>query len=227
VRISRSIVGHCREGRLVRALLIGGWLALAGLQAANAAQTASAGSPSVCGDISNAYGPYDYRTDRDKLGVVERFHFNAQVEGLIGRRGMMGGDLDYTLRAFPNHHRALMSMAKLGALLKTTQAPKANYSVDCYFDRAIRFAPDDRVARLIFAQHLFRTGREDMALQQVDAALQYAEGDAFGHFNIGLVLFEFKRYDRALVQAHRAMALGLPRTELKEQLQSVGRWVDP
>jgi tetratricopeptide (TPR) repeat protein len=207
VRISRSIVGHCREGRLVRALLIGGWLALAGLQAANAAQTASAGSPSVCGDISNAYGPYDYRTDRDKLGVVERF--------------------DYTLRAFPNHHRALMSMAKLGALLKTTQAPKANYSVDCYFDRAIRFAPDDRVARLIFAQHLFRTGREDMALQQVDAALQYAEGDAFGHFNIGLVLFEFKRYDRALVQAHRAMALGLPRTELKEQLQSVGRWVDP
>ena len=103
---------------------------------------------SGCGPIENAYGPYDYRTDRDKLPIVEGAHFTPEVEALVrGRTGLVGGDIDYTLRAFPNHHRALVSMMKLGERMKAPQVPGAHYSVECYFDRALRFKPNDTACR--------------------------------------------------------------------------------
>ena len=54
-----------------------------------------------------------------------------------------GGDLDYTLRAFPNHHVALMAMAKLGEKQKTARPAGAKYGVECYFQRAVSFRGDD------------------------------------------------------------------------------------
>ena len=62
-----------------------------------------------CGALQNAFGPFDYRTERGyNLDVVESYHFTPPVEALIrGSSGTIGGDLDYTLRAFPNHDRAL------------------------------------------------------------------------------------------------------------------------
>ena len=41
-----------------------------------------------CGSLENAYGPYDYRTDKDKLGVVEKFHFGLQQESLTAVDGL-------------------------------------------------------------------------------------------------------------------------------------------
>ena len=38
---------------------------------------------SVCGPLTNAYGPFDYRTQRDKLQVVEEHHFTPKVESLL------------------------------------------------------------------------------------------------------------------------------------------------
>ena len=71
-----------------------------------------------CGVLQNAYGPFDYRdpvSKRDNLPIVESFHFTPDVESLRhGRSGSVLGDLRYTLRAFPNHHRALKSMARYG-----------------------------------------------------------------------------------------------------------------
>jgi len=34
-------------------------------------------------------------------------------------------------------------------------------------------------------------------------------------------------YDKALVQAHRAMALGFTRPDLRELLEKAGQWKDP
>jgi hypothetical protein len=68
-----------------------------------------------CGELGNAYGPFDYRTSRDKLAIVEIAHFTPDVEALrSGNTGQLGGDLDYTLRTSPNHARALIAMANLG-----------------------------------------------------------------------------------------------------------------
>jgi tetratricopeptide (TPR) repeat protein len=214
--------------RPCRPLLARGAL-IAGLAALSLAAVAPArAQASLCGDLWNAYGPYDYRSARDKLAIVERFHFTPQVEALVkGVSGSIAGDIGYTLRAFPNHHRALISIMRLGEKQKTPHPEGSRYSVDCYFERAVRFRPDDHVVRMIFAGHLGKTGREEAALQQLESATHLVGDNPMSHHNIGLVYLELKQYDRALAQAHKAMALGYERTDLKDQLKAAGRWVDP
>ena len=178
-----------------------------------------------CGDIANAYGPFDYRTQRNMLGIVETHHFKADVERLNRPTRMNFGDLDYTLRASPNHHRALISLARFGE----TKAPVPDNvrSVDCYFDRAMRFAPNDIVVRMIYASLLVRTARGPEALKQVDYVAQSAKDNPYTHYNMGLLYLEMKQYGKALEHAHAAMQLGLPRTELRDALKKAGKWTEP
>ena len=188
----------------------------------------------ACGDarIEPSAGPYDYRTKGQhavKFQTIEGAHFPAHVEQLIrgNSTANVGGDIDYTLRAIPNHHRALVSVVNLGAREKTPQPKGMQYSIYCYFDRAVRYTPDEIVVRLLFAQYLGKQNRQADALAQVEAARSLAGDSGLSQYNIGLVLAEMKQYDEALVQAHKAMALGFTRTALKEQLVAAGRWRDP
>lgn len=76
-----------------------------------------------CYGGGQGFGPFDY-TDPETarpgkygqsppLHLVEIAHFTPEVEHLVrGKSGAIYGDLDYTLRAFPNHHRALWSMVR-------------------------------------------------------------------------------------------------------------------
>lgn len=181
-----------------------------------------------CGTIENAYGPYDYRRDRDKLPIVEGAHFTAEVEGLIrGNRGYLGGDLDYTLRAFPNHHRALLAMMRYGQRLKLPKVPSANYDVECYFLRAMSFRPDDTTVRAFYAIFLHHQRRQPEAIYQLDAAARIGATNSFTQYNVGLTFLEIGEPDRALTQAHRASAMGFDRLELKARLQAAGKWVEP
>jgi tetratricopeptide (TPR) repeat protein len=185
--------------------------------------------PHACGELENAFGPYDYRTERGApLRLVESAHFTVQVETLIrGKTAtLVGQDIDYTLRAFPNHHRALWSTIKLAQKLKTPQPPGMMYSVDCWFDRAMRFRPEDVVVRMIYGDHLAKTGRVAEAHKQLDYVARLAKDDPLTHYHLGLIYVEMKDYERALVQAHRAQALGISRTELRERLQAADRWQD-
>jgi len=190
--------------------------------AAQAADTAC-GNPFV-----NGYGPYDYRSDQQKLKIVEDYHFTPRVESLVGgAAGSVGADLDYTLRAFPNHHRALLSMMNLGAKAKSPMPPGAQVSVECYFRRALVFRPDDAIARMMFATFLARNGRKPEAVREVDFSVQGAPDNAFTQYNAGLIYLEMREFDKALIQAHRALALGFERPNLRQQLQAAGKWVDP
>lgn len=186
-------------------------------------------SPALCGSLANGTnGPFDYRTERDKLKVVEDFHFSPRVEALIaGQSGQIAADLDYVLRAFPNHHRALISMSRLGLRYKALTAPHAPLSVECYFERAVRFRPDDAVSRMLFATYLRDIKRNEDAVKQVDQAIQAGKENAFTQYNAGLVLADMGLFDRALQQAHKAMAMGFMRPELKSKLQAAGKWSDP
>lgn len=94
------------------AFVLIGWLV-----ANFAATTALAQSGNgACGPLTTAYGPYDYRTDRDKLPIVLNNHFTAEVEALVRGKtsATPGGDIDFTLRAIPNNHRVLLAMMRLG-----------------------------------------------------------------------------------------------------------------
>ena len=182
-----------------------------------------------CGSIANHYGPFDYRTHQDKLKIVEAYHFTPPVESLLRGHSALnvGSDIAYTLHTSPNHHRALMAMVRLGEKMKTPQPQGTTRPVECYFERAIRFAPDDTVVRVLYAQFLDKNVRTEEAVRQLGAAMKYAEDDAFSNYNIGLAYFDLGKFDQALAQAHKAAALGFERTELRELLKGARKWQEP
>lgn len=183
-----------------------------------------------CGELRSHYGPFDYRTNRgETLDVVERFHFTPEVEALVRGKSSIhiGQDLTYTLGAFPNHHRALMSMMLLGQRLKTPQPPYAKYSVECFFERALRFRPDDTTVRLMYASFLVANARAAEATRELEQVAQAVPDDPFTHYNMGLIYLDMKEYEKALAQAHKAMALGFGRTALRDKLEAAGKWRAP
>ncbi|MBA4218626.1 MAG: hypothetical protein C0460_14995 [Methylibium sp.] len=207
---------------------------LAALLAANlpahAVTPPKAPAPPGCSQYpGNYFGPFDYRTaPQQRRDIVEDFHFTPQVEQLrAGMTGPVGGDISYTLGAFPNHPRAIVAMMRLVDKLKQDPAPGAMMSMECYFLRGIRFAPDDLVFRMQYGLFLMSRNRMQDALNTVDVVAKEAGDNAFTHFNAGMLYFDMKEYDKALVQAHRVIALGFERPELRDKLKSVGRWVDP
>ena len=200
-------------------------------------------STEICGTLRNAFGPFDYRADHQKPSplnmsysekriLVEGAHFTARVEAGIGsesneRNGPAGGDMDYTLRAFPNNHRALIALMRLGEMQKSDKPVGLKWVIECYMERAIRFAPDDPIVRIIYSTFLSKKSRLPEAVEQLDQATKLAENNGFTHYNIGLTFFDLKRYDKALVSAHRAMAAGFERNELAEKLKAAGQWREP
>lgn len=188
-------------------------------------------APSSCGELRSQgqFGPFDYRTAKSQLPIVERYHFTPAVEALIrgSSNELPGADLDYTLRAFPNHHKALISLVRYGEKMNSPHPSGLHYPVECYFDRALRFEPDDTIVRMLYARYLSKLERPQEARQQLDRATTLAGENAFSHYNIGLIYFDFKDYDKALVQAHKAITLGFMQPALREQLQSVGKWTEP
>lgn len=162
-----------------------------------------------------------------KLAIVERFHFGPTVEALIDdKTGDLGRDFDYTLRAFPNHHRALAALSRWWERTGLSQPRGLRRPVECYFDRAVRFRPEDTIVRLLYAEFLKKQQRKFDAIAQVEAALSAAGDHGFTHYNIGMMFLELGETDRALVQAQRAAALGFTRAELRNRLVSSGHWRD-
>lgn len=189
-------------------------------------------SDAACGPIANAFGPYDYRTDKAHLPVVELHHFTPEVENLVSGNfrhpgSTVGGDLSYTLRAFPNHPKALMAMVRLGARERRDRPRHTSYGVECFLYRAWRFRNDDPVVRVIYASYLATHGRPEEALKHLeDAEALGADGPNF-QYNLGLIYFDLKEYDKALTYAHLAYANGYSLPGLRAKLMKIGRWKEP
>ena len=183
-----------------------------------------------CGDpFRNHFGPWDYRSaERQNIALVEKHHFTPGIEAMIKPVNTtmreMAQDVAYTLNVFPNHHRALLTMARLAEKHQADPPPGTSMSVDCWFDRAIRFRPDDTVVRSLYALQLAKRKRLRDAEAQLDAAAAAAKDNPLSHYNIGLVFLEIGNHERALEQAHRAMAMGVTRPELADRLKAAGKW---
>lgn len=180
----------------------------------------------VCGALNiTQFGPYDYRTQRAQYKVVVDHHFTPDIEALLLRSNGAppGGDLSYTLRSIPNHHRALVAVTRYGQRWKDKDL---QFSVECYFERAVRFRPDDTVVRGLYASFLVSKNRRDEAVTQLDAAVNHAGENPLSHYNIGLIYAEVGQFEKALAQAQRAMMLGAPGGELEKQLRRAGKWPD-
>lgn len=192
----------------------------------------------MCGELTNAFGPFDYRSELGKtvdsngghspIRLVEGAHFTPEVEALVrGKTATTAGfDLDYTLRAFPNHHRALLSMMNLSFKEKKAKPLGSHYTIDCWFERGARWRPDDAVVKLLWGIYKLKTGRQNEAIELFQKAEQANEEDPNLFYNLGLAYFEVKRYDDALRYAHKAYALNYPLPGLREKLKRAGAWRD-
>ena len=198
-----------------------------------AAPTRAQTGEQACGNpFTSWFGPWDYRVaPKGALNNVETNHFTPQVEQMI--RGVttgvsdMGKDVAYVLGVFPNHHRALLTMMRLGERDKNNQPRGADRSIECWFDRAVRYARDDTVARLMYALYLRRQGRGEASLAQTRIAEEFATDNPLTHFNIGISYFELGKFELAAVAARRARDLGLDRTELIDMLKRGNHWIEP
>jgi len=181
-----------------------------------------------CFDYSRSFGPFDYRTASEKnKQLVEGSHFTRDVEMLrSGNRGLLGGDISYTLTAFPNHPRALLSMMRLGEREKTERPRGARFTVACYFARAVRFAPDDGSVRVLYGIYLSKRGAKTEAVEQLEAAQELIGDDPNLHYNLGLAYFDLKDYDKSQLHAKKAYEHGFPLPGLRDKLKQAGKWRD-
>ncbi len=190
----------------------------------------------ICGDMRHPYGPYDYTNYEhftEKLPIVELHHFTFQVESLEkGITGSLLGDIDYTIRTFPNHHRALNTLSRFEfAVDDAEEQIEENLPIDCYFQHAIEFKPTDGVVRLIYGTYLHKKGnyeRDNKLLQkaliQYNHALELMPESADVHYNLGLYYLDTNKLNLALSHGHRAYELGFPLEGLKDKLKQKGLW---
>lgn len=189
---------------------------------------------SPCYGNRQGIGPFNYlgTTPADR-NTVERRHFTPQVENLVKGQSTAEpeADLAYTLNVYPNHHRALWSMSryylrKINVLGPQEVAWQEQRQIgipppECYFHRAMAFAPEDYVVPSIYGIYLHRRGELDKALQQY----QLAEAKNPAHseliYNMGLLYFDMEDYAKAEQYAEKAKKLGFPLTGLRNKLDRV------
>ncbi len=178
---------------------------------------------------AQGFGPYDYtmRSQIPKdLTIVETYHFTPEVEQLIaGHSGTIEGDIDYTLRAWPNHHKALLSIVRyqLGINSKMRQG-KLKTPPECYLQRAIHFSPQDSASYSIYAYYLNKVGQSKRAADVYEKAIKITPNNAKLEYAYSLLLIELKKYDEALDFAKKAYAHGKPPLALQNKLKKLGVW---
>jgi tetratricopeptide (TPR) repeat protein len=186
------------------------------------------GNPCIGG--RQGYGPFDYSQrqsiDPHHLDIVEGAHFTSEVENLVaGHSGYLDGDLDYTLRAWPNHHRALLSIARYQFKINSKLAKgKLITPPECYFQRAINFSPKDAVTASLYGYYLRETRHFKDAALAYEEALKLAPNTAKIEYAYSLLLIDLKQYDNALIQAKNAYQHGRPPQGLKNILIKLGVW---
>ncbi|SFL54054.1 tetratricopeptide repeat protein [Rugamonas rubra] len=183
-----------------------------------------------CGELTASLGPFDYRKAEfaNTLAMVDQAHFTEEVaQGVRGNTSTIGADISYALHVFPNHILALEAIDAISWRQKTVQLPGAKYPTECYFDRAIRFAPDDGSVRAAYANFYHRRGRGDDAFAMLVQAVALAPDNSAIQYNMGLAYLRRKDYPNALLYARRAYELGAAAADLRNKLKAAGQWSDP
>jgi len=185
-----------------------------------------------CGDVfTNAVGPFDYTNAEDRtrtktagVPIVERFHFSSDIEALNGPNNRIVGNLDYTLRAVPNHHRALNAIARFDL---ERGIPSHERSAQCWFERALRFRPDDGVVWQVYANYKARKGDTDAALEAYNRAKELMPASVEVDYNLGLLYFKLGQYEKARESARVAYAGNYPLDGLRRKLAEKGYALEP
>lgn len=182
---------------------------------------------------SQGYGPFDYTKrhmyPRD-LELVEGAHFKPDVENLAEGKhrssiGTVWPDLDYTLRSWPNHARALLSIIRF-QLKKNQKLTRYDIPIppECYLYRAINFNPRDPVPYTLFGYYLHKVGQLDKADQFYKKAMELDPDNAKFAYSYSLLMIDMKNYEEALRLAEIAYKHPKTPRALKRKLKKLGVW---
>jgi tetratricopeptide (TPR) repeat protein len=118
-------------------------------------------------------------------------------------------------------------MSRLSFKEKRSKPNGARFTVDCYFDRAMQWRPEDASVRLVWGIHLLKTGNQKGGIEQLEKALSLGLDSGNAHYNLGLAFFEVGEYSRSASHAIRAYQLNFALPGLKEKLRKIGKWPSP
>ncbi|HEX9812409.1 MAG TPA: tetratricopeptide repeat protein [Burkholderiales bacterium] len=203
------------------------------------------------------FGPYNYyNPPKGALQLVESAHMRTVIAGDRHRGNWCAyyGNLDYTLRAFPNHPEALVLMAeyldvrspcsnnnarsssKGKSPLELAAAIEAGAwherTADYYFKKGIRYKPKDAPnsvvnypeTHVLYGKYLYTHKRSEDALTQFKDAIKLEPRSAEAHYYLGLILFEKNDTEAAKRHIQTGYKISQPPVELKQKLINIGQW---
>ena len=185
-----------------------------------------------CGSLENHFGPWDYydpanhranaAQSEGRIGIVTGAHLsNSMLRLDRGKTALqIREDLDYTLRAIPNHPRALDLASRFSHQRSTSESfrqrqKNLKLSVECYFDRAFRLSHNNPETWKLYGIHNHRIGNYEKAVSSYKKALELGSNTADVNYNIGLSYFEAGDYSNAKLYATKAYDGGFPLQGLK------------
>ena len=182
----------------------------------------------ACTGKRQGFGPYDYALRSQhayELNIVEVRHFTTNIETLSSGNTSKDpySDIDYTLRAWPNHHRALNSAIQAQLRNKTLQSTEKT-PAECYLQRAINFSPTDGITQMLYGLLLHRTGHLEAAYNAYHTAERLNPGNLQVKYNTALLLLDLNRYEEARNYALEVYASDFPLPGLKRKLKEKGYW---
>ena len=182
-----------------------------------------------CRTEGQGYGPFDYTDPANQgrtLTIVTDHHFTPAMEALQhGNTGVtIAGDLAYTIRAIPNHHRALYTAIRYWFLGDSTGAYKLEklQAPECLLQRARQFAPRDYKLLLLEGIYLHKRGFLQKAKERYAQAEENLEYKGELYYNFGLLYFDLEDYAQARRYADLAREQAYPLLGLDRKLKKVG-----
>jgi tetratricopeptide (TPR) repeat protein len=196
-----------------------------------------------CGELKNYadVGPWDYSdpsssvpTGADPMGRIKRVenvHFYPDVKNLntkVLSIEQLTAEIHYTLRVFPNHPLALYAFSRLerlaGGKLPNSSATMftPRVTAECFFDRALRFRPDDKDVRIVYGIHLHLRNKFKEALEQYQIAESEGADSSFFYYNLGLLYADMKNWEKAVEYGQKAYNFGLDLPGLRQKLEKAG-----
>ena len=184
--------------------------------------------------IENKHGPYNYRTaTKGEKDLVERAHFNEHFEAYrLGKVKFQkkydrnietpAAGFGYTLWAFPNHYRALVAIEDLSFRQKSDKLDGLPLRVHCYFQRAVKFVPEDGLSRALYGYYYARRKSASEAEQQLAKAIEYQADDVNVLNYVATAYLEVGNTDQAVENAKKAYALGYPFPGLRNRIEKAG-----
>lgn len=184
--------------------------------------------------IANKYGPYNYRTatqgDKD---LVEVAHFNEHFEAYkLGRVKFQkkadrnietpAAGFGYTLWAFPNHYRALTAIEDLSYRKNAEKLDGLPLRVHCYFQRAVKFVPEDGLVRALYGYFYARRKNANEAEKQLTNAVKLQSEDVNVLNYVATAYLEIGHIDQAVENAKKAYMLGYPFPGLRNRIEKAG-----